>query len=282
MFKKTNFLIIFLLFLLSGCSTVSHHHRYRLSSDSAPNFKIDVSRIPNATPKREPLNKHANPASYKVLGHRYRVLKSAKGYDETGIASWYGMKFHRHRTSSGEYYDVAAMTAASKTLPIPTYVNVINLQNKKTVIVKINDRGPFHENRIIDLSYAAAAKLGVFPAGTALVEVKAIDVDNPDDETNNTANIAHATPSACMTKQPTHAPQIYLQIGAFRIEKNAKNLLAKIQCHTKLTVFIRPVNKNGLDLYRVQIGPIANVDNTDSLYFTLKKAGLGQPVTVIQ
>jgi len=271
------FSIIFCIFILSltGCATT--HHRYRDKNDSAPRYNIDISKIPNAVPKKEPYSKYGNYnfTSYVVLGKRYHVLSSSKGYDETGIASWYGMKFDKFRTSSGELYSVEGMSAASKTLPLPTYVQVTNLKNDKQVIVKVNDRGPFHENRIIDLSYVAAAKLGMLPTGTALVRVKAIDVDHPE----SIASVEEAP-----VPQPLIAghPQIYLQLGAFRVESNAERLEEKVKEKTKYPVRVQIADKDHAPLYRVQIGPIPDVDNTDALHDELENAGLGEPMTVIQ
>lgn len=158
---------------LAACSSTSTR-RYPLLQDRSPSFKINAAKIPNATPKTEPLSKRGNPKSYVVFGRRYYVLRSAKGYHARGVASWYGMKFHRFQTTNGEIYNVAAMTAAHKTLPLPTYVQVTNLRNGKTIIVKVNDRGPFANNRLIDLSYVAAKKLDMIGTGTAPVEIRAI------------------------------------------------------------------------------------------------------------
>ncbi len=266
------FFLAFLL-LLSGCSSVSRSGGAHYGRDCAPNFNIDASKIPNAVPEVEPLSRYGNPSSYVVRGHRYYVLKSAIGYDQTGIASWYGMKFYKVRTSSGELYNVAAMTAASKVLPLPTFVQVTNLKNHRQVIVKVNDRGPFHENRIIDLSYVAAVKLGVFPGGTALVQVRAIDPRHPE-------IVSHApilTPIAT-----TGQPEIYLQLGAFRVQTNAQNLETKVKTHTQYPVLIKTADKNGSPIYRVQIGPIPTVDNTDELHDNLENSGLGEPITIIQ
>ncbi len=162
-------LAFWLLLLIAGCSSVGGNRTLYGPQSANAN--------PNTVPKTQPLNKYRNPYSYKVGGHRYYVMKSAQGYDQTGYASWYGTKFHGHHTSNHERYDMYSMTAASTTLPIPTYVRVTNLRNNRTVIVKVNDRGPFRSNRIIDLSYAAAVKLGYASSGTALVRVTAI---NPD------------------------------------------------------------------------------------------------------
>jgi rare lipoprotein A len=161
--------ILFCVFiLLSSCSHLS-------KQDGPPPFPVDVSRIHNAVPKSEPLAKHGNMRSYQVFGKRYYTLRSSKNYKAVGTASWYGRKFHRRHTSSGERYNMLAMTAAHKTLPLPTYVEVTNLRNHRKIIVKVNDRGPFHSNRLIDLSYVAARKLGMIGHGTTKVRIVAID-----------------------------------------------------------------------------------------------------------
>ncbi|WP_232309599.1 septal ring lytic transglycosylase RlpA family protein [Luteibacter yeojuensis] len=157
----------------------SQGSRYRSNSDSVPTAIPDVSKIPEPVPKAEPRSLYGNKSPYSVLGQTYNVLPSPKGYVERGIASFYGNKFHGYKTSNLEEYDMYQFSAAHKTLPLPSYARVTNLQNGKSVIVRINDRGPFHENRIIDLSFAAAVKIGVWPSGTGLVEVRAIDPNDP-------------------------------------------------------------------------------------------------------
>lgn len=253
---------------LAGCGS-ARKHRYAIAHDGPPKVDIDVSKIPDATPKVEPFSKYGNPSSYSALGKRYYIKKSFIGYSEKGIASWYGLKFHKQRTSSGEPYDLAAMTAAHKTLPIPCYVLVTNLQNNKRVIVKVNDRGPFHENRVIDLSYAAAKKLGVFPAGTALVQVTAIDPRNPD-------AVLGAMPAKIGT------PRIFMQIGAFAMRDNAERLVAAIKPYTQAPIQIKEGELNGQPIYRVHIGPLENVDSSDELHHQLTVHQLGQPMTVIE
>jgi rare lipoprotein A len=161
-------LVIVFFVLLNGCAHTKRH-------DGPPNYYVDESKIPNAVPKVEPLSKLGNMPFYTVFGHRYYVMSNSKNYSERGVASWYGTQFHTHRTSSGERYNMLAMTAAHKSLPLPTYVRVTNLRNHKEVIVKVNDRGPFESGRLIDLSYVAAKKLGMLGHGTAMVEVKAIN-----------------------------------------------------------------------------------------------------------
>lgn len=254
---------------LVGCGGTARKNRYAIAQDRAPMFDVDVAKIPDPIPKVEPLSKYGNPSSYSVLGRKYYVMKSHLGYSEKGIASWYGMKFHNHRTSSGEPYNIAAMTAAHKTLPIPCYALVTNLKNGKHVTVKVNDRGPFHENRIIDLSYVAAKKLGVFPAGTALVQVTAIDPRNPD---------------AALASAPSKSsnPTLFMQIGAFAQRDNAVRLVAAIKPYTQAPIQIKEGAFNGDPIYRVHIGPLENVDSSDALHHQLLVHNLGQPMTVIE
>src|SRR3990167_5917105 len=162
-------LISFLMILLSSCAT--HVRR----NDGPPSFYVDETKIPNATPKQEALCKYGNMHVYYVFGKPYYTMKSSKHYEQVGIASWYGTKFNARRTSSGERYDMLGMTAAHKTLPLPTYVEVTNLKNHRKIIVKVNDRGPFEGSRLIDLSYVAAKKLGILGHGTVQVKIKAIN-----------------------------------------------------------------------------------------------------------
>lgn len=158
---------VFIFFLMTGCKTVT--------KDGPPPYDVDVSKIPNAQPKLEKMSKYGNMPVYRVNGKNYYVMNSSKNYEAEGTASWYGTKFHRHNTSSGEKYDMLSMTAAHRTLPLPTYLEVTNEENGRHVIVKVNDRGPFADNRLLDLSYAAAKKLGMIGHGTAYVKIKAID-----------------------------------------------------------------------------------------------------------
>ena len=210
--------------------------------DGAPLHGINVANISNPTPIALPKSKYGNPTSYTINNKRYWVLTSAKNYNKTGIASWYGTKFHGRLTSSREVYDMRKMTAASPELPIPCFVHVTNLENNKTIIVKVNDRGPFAENRIIDLSYAAAKKIGMVKKGTALVRVSSIDIEQ---------------------KINTREPKLYIQAGAFSSFSNAQKRQEKLQTISNIPVRI---NYNKHDkLYRVQIGAIKNVKTSDHL-----------------
>ena len=160
--------LAFCLAVVGGCGIF-------VPGDGAPRGRpSDVSDVVDAVPRAEPKSRYGNPESYVVHGRRYHVLESARGYRERGIASWYGKKFHGKRTSSGETYDMYAMSAAHRRLPLPTYVAVTHLENQRRIVVRVNDRGPFHGDRLIDLSYAAAVKLGLDRAGTARVEVVAL------------------------------------------------------------------------------------------------------------
>src|SRR6201999_1972511 len=172
-----------------------------------PPFNVDS--IPDAVPRVEPRSAHGNPPFYNAMGKRYYVLGSADGYMERGVASWYGPTFHGVNTSSGERYDMYGMTAAHKTLPIPCYARVTNLLNGRSIVVRINDRGPFVANRLIDLSYTAAAKLDMLRGGTAMVEVRVVTPDNPQDQALTRAN------------EPP-PPTLYIQAGAFAVPENAR------------------------------------------------------------
>src|SRR5512139_97213 len=169
------FATLSLFVLLAACSTTESP-----PGDSAPVNPPDLSRLPDPVPRSEPLSKYGNKSPYQVLGKTYYVLPQPDNYKEYGNASWYGTKFHGQRTSSGEPYDMYKLTAAHRSLPIPSYVRVTNLDNHKSAIVRVNDRGPFHSERLIDVSYAAAVKLGFSNRGTARVRVEALPGSPPD------------------------------------------------------------------------------------------------------
>ncbi|HET9388545.1 MAG TPA: septal ring lytic transglycosylase RlpA family protein [Steroidobacteraceae bacterium] len=217
-----------------------------------------VDSIPDAVPRWEPHSAHGNPPFYNVLGKRYVVLANADGYDERGVASWYGPTFHGENTSSGERYDMYAMTAAHKTLPLPTYARVTNLRNGRSVVVRINDRGPFVANRLIDLSYTAAAKLDMLRDGTTLVEVKAITPQEPDTLTRT----AQSPP-----------PVLYVQAGAFADERNATRALHRLHAGGLGSAFVATPLDGKPQLYRVRVGPISTVAEFDQLAARLSSLG---------
>jgi len=257
--------------LLCGCSSLSGIGSPFARSDSAPRHPIDVSRIPDAVPRVEERSKYGNPPYYTVNSRRYKVLDDHRGYVERGIASWYGTKFHGRRTSSGEPYNMYAMTAAHRSLPLPTYAEVTNLENGRSVTVKINDRGPFRENRILDLSYAAAYRLGITETGTGLVEIRAIDPTPP----------AHQTASTPDSRPVAGNPQIYLQLGAFSERDNAERLLTRLRGITPTQIHVDPIHASGSTLYRVRLGPLAGVDEADRLSKRLLDLGIDPPRVVI-
>ena len=196
--------LLFVTLLLGGCGGTA----FIEERDSGPTEHRDLSQVQNAVPRSEPRSRYGNPDSYEVFGKRYYVMDSSKGFSERGIASWYGTKFHGRRTSSGERYDMYAMTAAHKSLPLPTYVRVRNLKNQRSIIVKVNDRGPFHNNRIIDLSYAAAHKLGIAGAGTGLVEIAALDPSTPDEPVMRVAARAGRMTLASASRELPLGPEV--------------------------------------------------------------------------
>ena len=252
--------------LFTGCSS----QVTRETGDSAPQGTVDTSSIPDAVPRDEPLSRYGNPPSYVVMGQRYYTLASRNGYVERGIASWYGTKFHGRRTSSGDPYDLYQMTAAHKTLPLPTYARVTNLQNGRSIVVKINDRGPFHANRIIDLSYVAAAKLGILANGTGLVEVEAINPSVP-----KKPMMASSEP----VKQ--QSASLFLQVGAFRNRDNAKRLSNRLQNAKLGDIHIMEASNTGGPIYRVRIGPLDSVDEADRVSSNLVSQGYTSPQVVI-
>ncbi len=277
--------------LAAGCST-GGGGRYSQRHDSAPGRPIDVSAIADAVPRVEPRSRYGNPDSYVVRGRRYHTLDSSRGYVERGIASWYGTKFHGHRTSSGEPYDMYRMTAAHKTLPLPTYARVTNLKNGRSVIVKINDRGPFHENRLIDLSWAAAARLDILGEGTGLVEVRAIDPARPERQPPVTRQASASSgkrtwqPSQPKTRAATRAPAaakpaLYLQVGAFSSRLNAERLRARLAAADIDGLRIHEGSSGNGRIYRLRIGPLDTVEAADRLSRTLHAQGIASPHVVV-
>lgn len=223
----------------------------------APMPREEPSPTPTETlPRAEPRSAKGNPAFYDVLGRRYFVLSTADGYVERGVASWYGPGFHAAQTSNGEKYDMYALTAAHKTLPLPSFVQVTNLRNGRSVVVRVNDRGPFKEGRIIDLSYSAASKLDMLREGTTFVEVRALTPDG-------------ASSAAVHPVLP-----LYVQAGAFENETNASNLLARLRSNGVHGGFVRRDRLAGQTFYRVRVGPIPSVSEFDRVLARLKSLGI--------
>ncbi len=270
---------ISIIFLVSSCGFFSGLTKPSAVRDSAPNVTLDPKKIKNAVPRVEAKSKGGNHSPYRVLGKKYRVMKSAKGFKQRGEASWYGKKFHGRLTSNGERYDMYAMTAAHKQLPLPTYVTVKNLETNKSIIVRVNDRGPFHGGRIIDLSYAAASKLGMLKKGTARVEITVInpkqwsksskknhDVIKPLDS-NGTPDTKKISAQKVAKIAPTgkkilvNGKRLYLQVVAYQSLSSAQatqNRLLDSMRHTPTAynVVIHPSDHENT-VYRVRIGPLS-------------------------
>jgi rare lipoprotein A len=237
------------LLTVSACSTFEQR-------DSAPPIRLDPDAIPDAVPRFEVIGRAGNRTPYEVLGKTYHLLPSPVGYVEEGEASWYGTKFHGRRTSNGEVFDMYAMTAAHKTLPIPCYAKITNLENGRTAVVRINDRGPFHSDRLIDLSFAAATKLGYMNKGTARVRIEVLD------------------PKALI--ELPKAGGYYLQLGAFSDRSRAEALLTKAL--GAITAEGEVLREKAV--YRVRLGPLATFAEADALMQRLVLAGFARPVLI--
>ncbi|MBV6752889.1 septal ring lytic transglycosylase RlpA family protein [Pseudomonas chlororaphis] len=287
----------------------------RAHKDGAPWWDVDVSRIPDATPTLHTGPYKANP--YTVLGKTYFPLTDSKRYVAQGTASWYGTKFHGQNTANGEVYDLYGMSAAHKTLPLPSYVRVTNLDNNRSVILRVNDRGPFYSDRIIDLSYAAAKKLGYAEVGTARVKVEGIDPQEwwaqkgrPAPLMLNEPQVAQAqapalTASTGTIEQWTPPPQQhatdvvpvqaqadakkngsaqasgqYLQVGAFANPDAAELLRSKLSSMVKAPVFVSSIVRNQQTLHRVRMGPIGTPGEVQQVQNSVRLANLGSPSLV--
>lgn len=285
---------------LSGPSSYKRPHQ-----DGAPWWDVDVSQIPDATPM--PHNGRYKASPYTVLGKSYYPMPDARKYRETGTASWYGTKFHGQATANGESYDLYGMTAAHKTLPLPSYVKVTNLDNGREVTLRVNDRGPFYSDRIIDLSFAAAKKLGFAESGTARVRVEGIDphewwAARGQPVPSVLARPGSAVQVASLNKQPeqyTPPPQqhaaavlpvqvaltrpqsvpgdaLYLQAGAFANPDAAELLRAKLSETVSVPVFLSSVVHNNQILHRVRLGPMGSQSEVQQVQDSVRLANLGQ------
>ncbi len=272
-----------MLLLLAACAPVSqvpdsgsktpvsatpkptNHGRYQQQHDGAPPVRLDPATIVDAIPRHEPIRASGNASPYVVNGKEYTLLADHRRYKERGIASWYGTKFDGHATSNGETYSLYDMSAAHRTLPIPVYVKVTNLRNGRTAVVRVNDRGPFHSDRIMDLSYAAAVKLGFSDQGTAPVEIEIIDTDN-----------SHVVSG-------TEATRYYLQVGAFKQLASAAELQRNLSAGLAYPVLIASSSgKRGNDLHRVRVGPFVDYSSAQAAKKVLKQRWSGEPHLVVE
>ncbi|GAA5138848.1 septal ring lytic transglycosylase RlpA family protein [Thalassotalea piscium] len=251
MIVKALLVTLAVITLLSSCS--QQYGRYQQKHDSSPTRIPTNHELADATPREEAKSRGGN-KNYTVRGKHYQVLSHAKGFTEKGIASWYGNKFHGHLTSNGEIYNMYGMSAAHKHLPLPSYVQVTNLSNNKSVIVRVNDRGPFHHNRIIDLSYTAAYKLNMLKTGTAKVLIEALP------------KVPESSHTSSNTKSDI---KDHIQVFATKDKAVAQKTASTLSLLYQYPAFF--VENNGI--YRVQLGPIKNSNNLNSLVQSLRKNG---------
>jgi len=278
--KYYKFLFVSLIFSLSSCGSLVVEDE----KDSGPPTPLDVSHIEEPVPKEEPRTAAGNISPYKVFGKSYHIMEVPEGYRERGVASWYGKKFHGRKTSNGEIYNMYGMTAAHKTLPIPSYVRVTNVADNASVIVRVNDRGPFHGDRLVDLTYTAAKKLGFANRGTAEVLVEYIDPGAY--RRNNDANSVSKDTVKISTGEPKAPTPVnvagyglpentFLQVGAFSKESSANTLQAELSKMTPLAVVIVFPEKKQ-NLFRVQVGPF--LDNLELLLFRKRLIEASYPI----
>lgn len=272
---------IMLALMLAGCasdpspssSSQSSSSRYSISQDRAPSDDYDVSGLQDAIPKYESPSRGGNKSPYTVWGKQYTVMADASRYVEQGTASWYGEKFHGHKTSNGETFDMYKMSAAHKSLPLPSYARIRNLDNGREVIVRVNDRGPFHGNRIIDLSYAAAKKLGYQGHGTANVEIAAITV-RPDGSMHVAGESSAKPPRKKNTDNGEEG--IFVQVASFSQPDSAERLSRELRNITESPVRVYAVG----NFHRVQVGPFTGRNQAEQQIQRIKEGGFGSPIVV--
>ena len=232
--------------------------------DGAPLRTLDPESIPDAQPRFDIIKVDGNISPYEVDGEFYTLVDDYRGFRQRGKASWYGTKFHGRKTSNGEIYSLYGMSAAHKTLPIPIYVRVTNVDNGRQTVVRVNDRGPFHSERIIDLSYAAAVKLGFAKQGTATVEIEVIDTDNMRSASKDSS------------------PRYYLQVGAFRQLDSATKLRARLSSDLQYPIDIASSGTNKTALHRVRVGPFVDYPSAQAAKKVLKQRWAGEPSLVVE
>jgi len=246
---KKNLLVIVVL-ILSACST--HTGRYAQKHDSTPTRLPSTAELHDAVPRVEPQSRGGN-KNYTVRGKHYKVMPSANNFKQSGIASWYGNKFHGHLTSNGEIYNMYSMSAAHKNLPLPTYVKVTNKSNNKSVIVRVNDRGPFHESRVIDLSYSAAYKLDMLNTGTANVSIEVVTPPNHQRQAS----------------VPSLLPATYVQVFATKDQQKARTVVKQLQTQFPHPI-VMPYNQG---IYRVKMGPFTELTVLENSLKEIKYKG---------
>lgn len=275
------------MLVLAGCASspeTDHSSRYTLTQDRAPAGNFDVSGLVDAQPRYETPRTAGNKSPYTVWGKSYQVLGSNDGYVATGTASWYGEKFHGHKTSNGETFDMYEMSAAHKSLRIPGYARVTNLDNGRSVIVRVNDRGPFHGDRLIDLSYAAAKKLGYQARGTARVEVAAITVKPDGSMTLAGEPFVPGDSSPVASGAVPEAPVssgtrgLFVQLGSFSSRDPAEALLSRARSVLENPMRVRAIDTQSGRFHRVQVGPFEDEAAARRTQSLLEARGFSQSV----
>ncbi|PAU74649.1 septal ring lytic transglycosylase RlpA family protein [Halomonas salipaludis] len=284
-----------------NAATSTASGRYSMSRDAYPDLPPDVANVPDAEPRVEPRSPGGNRPTYEVWGKTYRVLADEVGYSNEGIASWYGEKFHGYATANGEIYDMYLMTAAHRSLPLPSFVKVTSVANGRSVIVRVNDRGPFHDDREIDLSYAAAARLDILGSGTGRVRVEAIDPvawqQNRGNGERQVAEVqrqardgaeqvaapaADVSPPREVAARPasdngsSHAGGVFLQVAALGSASNAEALKSRLQSELNQPVRVA----SDASVHRVQVGPVSDASRVEPLRDELRRAGFAQTLVI--
>lgn len=278
--KRIGFFVSTLVVLtLIGCAPLGG--KIGEEQDRGPDKPVDLSDVPDAEPRHEVRTSAGNRSPYTVLGKTYELMDDETGYREQGIASWYGQKFHGRKTSNGETYDMYAMTAAHKTLPIPSYVRVTNLENERQIIVRVNDRGPFHDRRIIDLSYAAAQRLGFAGQGTAQVEVEIIVPGEQAPVPLRDESADSAAESTDVVESDKPDVSAFLQVGAFGSRAAAEAQQRRLGELLEWPVVIHSQNEIPA-LHRVRIGPLESNQDVRSVREQLRKNDIEQTHIVHQ
>lgn len=266
--------MVALLVMLASCGTG------KVKDGPPRSGHASGSQVGDAIPRPEAKSRYGNSPVYEVFGNRYEVMESSNGFKERGVASWYGKKFHGNLTANRETYDMYAMTAAHKSLPLPTYVRVRNLRNNKSIVVRVNDRGPFVNNRIIDLSYSAARKLDMIRAGTSLVEIEAISFDDSTQDRPSRQSVPRA--AVQIEQAPATNGRIFVQVGAFGSRENANRRRDLLRFGGIGTAFVVEDSSSSQTLHRVRVGPINGVEQFDLLVAELDKLGIANAYLVTE
>ncbi|MGB3726149.1 MAG: septal ring lytic transglycosylase RlpA family protein [Glaciecola sp.] len=296
--RQNVLLCLFICMLLQACA--SNSGRYSIKHDTAPTFDYGEIEYQEVIPRFETYNVWTS-RPYQVMGQYYTPLITGKGYEDEGYASWYGQKFHGHKTANGEIFNMFALSAAHKTLPLPSYLQVTNLDNDQSVIVKVNDRGPFHDDRILDLSYGAAKKLGVHEQGVARVKIAVIHVNEQGDTTigkqatipaNDNTELPSSPPSVLLaaTTPPvdtsvlhtnsenvgSQEDLLFVQVMAMQNEEKIKSLALGL---TNL-LQVNAITPKVANIYRLQLGPVDSKQKANKLIKALRKIGFDQAFTI--